>query len=152
MEWWQRLGLSAAQVHDWGLWGLGFGAFLAATVLPGGSELMLLAFVNEFPQTAVPAVVVATLGNTAGGMTSWWMGRAIPAHLSAQLAAKFAVQQSHVDKVKRWGSCSLLLSWLPLLGDMLCLIAGWLRLHWLPCLLFMAIGKFGRYALLAGMV
>jgi membrane protein YqaA with SNARE-associated domain len=55
----------------------------------------------------------------------------------------------HQDKMLRWGSPALLLSWLPLVGDALCVAAGWLRLHWLPCCLFMAIGKLARYWLIA---
>ena len=55
----------------------------------------------------------------------------------------------HKDKLERWGSPVLLLAWAPLIGDALCVAAGWLRLHWLPCCLFMAIGKFVRYWLVA---
>jgi len=49
----------------------------------------------------------------------------------------------------RWGSPVLLLAWTPLIGDALCVAAGWLRLHWLPCCAFMAVGKFARYWLVA---
>ena len=49
----------------------------------------------------------------------------------------------------RWGSPLLLLSWVPFVGDLLCVAAGWLRLHWLPCGLFMALGKFVRYWVVA---
>ena len=134
MEW---LNVTAEQ----GLAGVVFASFLASTVLPGGSEPLLWAFLQQHPQQWWPAVLLATLGNTAGGMTSWWCGRILPNHRLAALTQR--------ERVARWGSPALMLSWLPLLGDALCVAAGWLRLHWLPCMLFMAIGKFARYLLIA---
>lgn len=135
MEW---LDVTAAT----GLWGLAAASFLAATVLPGGSEPLFWIFVRTHPGELWPAIALATLGNAAGGMTSWWCGRFLP-------------RWRKLDSIpcgtalERWGSPLLLLSWLPLVGDALCLAAGWLRLGWLPCLLFVAAGKFGRYWLLA---
>lgn len=124
------------------MWGLGLYSFLAATLLPGGSELALFALLKSEPTLVFPALAVSTVGNTLGGMFSWWCGYALPRW--RRLAAL-----PHQDKLQRWGSSALLLSWVPLLGDALCLAAGWLRLHWLPCCLFMAAGKFARYWLVA---
>ncbi|MCE1183165.1 MAG: DedA family protein [Rhodocyclales bacterium] len=129
-----------------GLAGLVFASFLASTVIPLGSEGFLWAFLQQHPQQWWPAVLLATLGNTAGGMTTWWLGRLIPARVPAATRTDRLAQAA---RVARWGSPVLLLSWLPLIGDALCLAAGWLRLHWLPCLLFMAAGKFARYVLVA---
>lgn len=132
----------------WGLTGLGIFSFLSATILPGGSEAFLLIFLASQPdtqQTPLLAVLVSTLGNTAGGMTSWWCGQALP---KWQKIEHFP----YLSQIQRWGSPSLLLAWLPLVGDALCLAAGWLRLHWFPCLVFMAIGKAARYSLIAWMV
>lgn len=125
-----------------GLVGLLIASFLSATVLPGGSEALLWAFLRLHPQEASAALALCTLGNTAGGMTSWLMGRYLP---------KWRRLESipHRDKLERWGSPILLLSWVPIVGDALCVGAGWLRMHWLPCCLFMAIGKFARYWLVA---
>ena len=125
-----------------GLWGLLLASFLSATVLPGGSEALLWGFLKLHPGESWPALLLATLGNTAGGMTSWWCGRFLPRW--QRLASL-----PHKDKLERWGSPVLLLAWAPLIGDALCLAAGWLRLHWLPCCLFMAVGKFVRYWLVA---
>jgi membrane protein YqaA with SNARE-associated domain len=121
-----------------GLWGLLLASFLSATLLPGGSEALLWGFLQLHPGEQSAALALATLGNTAGGMTSWWCGRVLP---------KWQRLESipHKDKVARWGSPVLLLAWLPLIGDALCVAAGWLRLHWLPCCAFMAIGKLARY-------
>lgn len=125
-----------------GLWGLLAASFLAATVLPGGSEALLWGFLRLHPAEIGPALMLATLGNTAGGMTSWWCGRYLPRWQSLE-------NLPHRDRLDRWGSPLLLLAWAPLIGDALCLAAGWLRLHGLSCCLFMAVGKFARYWLVA---
>lgn len=121
-----------------GLWGLGLYSLLAATLLPGGSELALYAFLKYAPTLAYPALLVATLGNTLGGLISWACGRFLPRWQRVE-------RLPQVDRLRRWGAAALLFSWLPLIGDALCIAAGWLRLHWLPCALFMALGKFARY-------
>lgn len=123
---------------QYGLWGLGLYSFLAATLLPGGSEVALFALLKTQPGLVLPALAVSTAGNTVGGMFTWWCGRTLPRQQAA-----LALRQRNA--LLRWGSPALLLSWVPLLGDALCLAAGWLKLHWLPCLLFMAAGKFARY-------
>ncbi|MCK6412186.1 MAG: DedA family protein [Azonexus sp.] len=125
---------------EYGLSGLVFASFLASTVLPGGSEALLWAYLQHSPEQTWPALLLATLGNTAGGMSSWYCGRLLPQ------GSPILPQQA---RVQRWGSPVLLLSWLPLVGDALCVAAGWLRLHCLPCLLYMALGKFARYWLIA---
>jgi len=121
-----------------GLLGLFLASFLAATVLPGGSEAAFVALVLAHPPQAAAALLLATLGNTLGGMTTYAMGRLLPQHLAP---AKSAL-------ARRWGAPVLLLAWVPLVGDALCAAAGWLRLPWLACLLWMALGKGARYALL----
>lgn len=118
-----------------GLAGLFVASFLAATLLPGGSEAVLFAVVRLHPEQAALAVVLATLGNTLGGMTTYWMARALPQHLAPRSQAL----------ALRWGTPVLLLAWLPLVGDALCAAAGWLRLPVLPSALWMAVGKAARY-------
>ena len=135
MEW---LNISAES----GLWGMFFSSFFAATLLPGGSEAILFALLKVHPELLWPTLGVATLGNTLGGMISYACGRWLPRW------QKFDVLPGH-ERVQRWGSPILLLSWAPLIGDALCLAAGWLRLNWLACAMFMAFGKFARYWLIA---
>ena len=127
---------------DAGLWGLFAGSFLAATLLPGGSELLLYALIRLHPETLGAALALATLGNTLGGMTSYACGRWLPQTNKAATARWRA-------SLQRWGSPLLMLAWAPLVGDALRLAAGWLRVNWLACALFMAIGKAARYALVA---
>lgn len=125
-----------------GLTGLFAVSFIAATLLPVSSEAVLFGFLSLHPEALLSALLLATLGNTLGGLTSYWIGYQLPVHEKARTLPQLA-------RVRRWGAPALLLAWLPLIGDALCIAAGWLRLHWLPCLLFMAIGKLARYWLVA---
>ncbi|MBI3903582.1 MAG: DedA family protein [Nitrosomonadales bacterium] len=114
-------------------------SFLAATLLPGGSEAVLVGILKLHPESFWPALLLGTLGNTLGGMTSFGMGWLLPQ----------TKQLKHVEKVRRYGTPVLLLAWAPLIGDALCLAAGWLRLNLWYAALFMAIGKFARYWVVA---
>jgi membrane protein YqaA with SNARE-associated domain len=116
-------------------------SFLAATVLPGGSEVVLYALLQQGLTTASTAVTVATVGNTLGGMTSYCIGRVMPPPNALR----------GVATLQRFGGAALLLSWVPFLGDALCIAAGWLRMKVVAATVFMAIGKFGRYSVIAAM-
>lgn len=135
MEW---LNVTATQ----GLWGLFVSAFLSATVLPGSSEVLLFGFLQQHADEFWPAIGVAALGNTLGGMTTYACGRYLPKWQALETLP-------HQAAVRRFGPAALLLAWLPLLGDALCLVAGWLKLPWLACGFYMGIGKTLRYALVA---
>jgi len=124
---------------DLSLSGLFLSSLLGATLLPGGSELVLLGVLSLHPELFWPAVLIGTLGNTLGGMVTFGMGAMLPQ--SRQL--------KHVDQLRRYGTPALLLAWAPIVGDALCLTAGWLRLDAWRAALFMAIGKFARYVVLA---
>ena len=122
-----------------GLWTLFVSSFLAATLLPGGSEAVLFGVLALHPAEYWPALVVATVGNTVGGMSSYLVGRVIPQKEGLP----------GLPAMKQYGAPALILSWVPLLGDPLCVAAGWLRLNpWLSAA-FMALGKFGRYLAVA---
>jgi len=126
--------------EETGFIGLLIASFISATVLPGGSEVVLIALIHKYPEAIWRAVGVATIGNTLGGMTSYLLGRMIPnrAHGTA------------IIYLHKHGYWALLFSWLPLIGDALCVAAGWLRFDpWLSFAL-LAIGKLFRYLLLAG--
>ena len=117
-------------------------SFLAATLLPGGSEIALFAILTLRSADLVTAVLVATLGNTLGGMTSYLLGRIIPQHKPAESLAA----------LRRYGTPALLLAWVPIVGDGLCVAAGWLRMNPWSAACFMALGKLGRYAAIAALV
>jgi membrane protein YqaA with SNARE-associated domain len=121
-------------------------AFLSATILPFPSEGALMAFERAFPNDIVMAVIVATVGNTLGGLSTYLLGRFSRSFLDKK--GKSAPQV--LEALKRHGPISLLLSWLPFVGDVLCGLAGWMKLSWWQCLLWMAVGKAARYAVVAG--
>ncbi|VVE61584.1 membrane protein [Pandoraea anapnoica] len=155
-------------------------SFLSATLLPMGSEPALFGYVALNPHMFWTAIVVASVGNTLGGMLDWWMGFAARrafvrlkarrrAHARAAavggvtLAVEASVGKGKVSDaaaagdgnppmserytrwMRRFGPPLLLLSWLPVVGDPLCTLAGWLRLSWRSCLVYIAIGKTLRY-------
>lgn len=122
--------------EETGLFGLFAAAFIAATVLPLSSELVLLGFLKFHPQAAFVALGVATLGNTLGGMTSYAIGRFIPRPR----------RLDQLERVRRFGAPIVALAWLPVVGDALCVAAGWLRLNWIAVAIFQAIGRLARYA------
>ncbi len=109
-------------------------SFLAATVLPGGSELVLVTVLHRHPEALWTAVAVATVGNTLGAMTSYGIGRLIPNR----------VQHRSVIYLHRYGYWSLLFTWVPLAGDALAIAAGWLRLNPWASMAAIAAGKFVR--------
>lgn len=123
-----------------GLWGLFASAFLSATLLPGGSEAVLayLGAVNK--HNPLLLLGVASAGNTLGGMSSWLIGRLLP-------TGRVQSPELHpaVARIRRHGAPVLLLSWVPIIGDPLCVAAGWLRVPWHRALLLIAIGKIARY-------
>ncbi len=114
-------------------------ALLSATLLPMGSEPALFAVVKMNGELFWPAVLVATAGNTAGGAISWAMGYGAKQALAAERQTRW------FGWLQRFGPKTLLLSWLPVVGDPLCALAGWLKLPFWPCLAYMALGKLGRY-------
>jgi len=119
-------------------------SFVSATLLPMGSEPAVFGLVKINPSLFWPAILVATAGNTLGGALTWFMGFG-----THQLMDKVRDSRSHIRALQwleRLGPKACLLSWLPIVGDPLCGVAGWLRMPFWPCVLYMAIGKFLRYA------
>ncbi|MCU7811795.1 MAG: DedA family protein [Candidatus Thiodiazotropha sp. (ex Notomyrtea botanica)] len=129
--------------------GLFIGSFLASTLLPGGSEAMLLWELQQTPEQAGLLWLVASIGNTLGGLSSWllgwWLARRFPSRGLSNERQRRALQ-----RVGRYGSPALLFSWLPLIGDPLCLAAGWSGVRLVPAIVFIGLGKAIRYALLIG--
>jgi len=140
-------------------------SLLAATILPLGSEPVLLGYLAVFPEMVWPAILVATVGNTLGSLVSYAMGagahgifgrwRQRKHSSSATIASTLAPpsvltpERARAEKwVQRFGAPVLLLAWLPVVGDPLCAVAGWLRLPFWSCVFYIAIGKFGRYVAL----
>lgn len=124
----------------WQWWGLWFSAFSSATILPGTSDVVLLAFVRANESLWLGALLLATVGNGMGSMVSYGMGRLVPDKHQPSVRMR--------RWIERYGIWALLMAWLPFVGDGLALAAGWLRLNfWLSSLL-LVVGKFARYAVL----
>ena len=119
-------------------------AFVSATLLPMGSEPAVFGLVKLNPEMFWPAVLVATLGNTGGGALSWWMGLGAEKAYAA-MSQRTRTQARALGWLQRFGPKACLLSWLPVVGDPLCAVAGWLRLPFWPCVAYMAVGKLARY-------
>jgi len=143
MELWIDALLSWLALPKHGLGSVFVIAFVSATLLPMGSEPAVLALVSLNPSLFWSAIAVATLGNTLGGAVSWWMGLASHNVIERHQHGKHQLRA--LDWLERLGPKACLLAWLPLIGDPLCAVAGWLKLPFWPCLLYMAIGKFLRY-------
>ena len=118
-------------------------SFISATLLPLGSEPAVFGLIKLNPGLFWPAILVATAGNTLGGAVSWWMG--LGAHKAVDRAAGHPTELRALAWLRRFGPRACLLSWLPIVGDPLCAVAGWLRLPFWPCMAYMAVGKFLRY-------
>jgi len=114
-------------------------SFLASTLVPISSEAALFAVLKMHADLFWPALGVATLGNTAGGLTTYLIGR--------YLGSKKPLTQ--LERVRRYGSPLLVLAWLPFVGDGLCLAAGWIKLNWVAVALWSAAGRFARYWVVA---
>jgi len=96
------------------------------------------------PELFWPAVLVATAGNTLGGAFTWWNGYGAERAYEHVKGAKPPDARA-LRWLQRLGAKACLLSWLPVVGDPLCAVAGWLQLPFWPCVIYMTIGKFGRY-------
>jgi membrane protein YqaA with SNARE-associated domain len=114
-------------------------SFISATLLPLGSEPAVFAVIKANPELFWAVILVATLGNTLGGAVDYWMG------YGAKQAFAKERQTRWFGWLERFGAKTMLLSWLPGIGDPLCTLAGWLKLPFWPSLFYMAIGKFLRY-------
>lgn len=131
--------------EEYTLGGLFLSAFISSTLFPGGSEVVLAVLLAQ--RTYDPWVLfgVATAGNTLGGMSSWGLGLLISWRYPVSCLTKPRHQQA-VERIQRWGSPLLLLSWVPVIGDPLCVAAGWLRVNGIIALVLIGLGKALRYA------
>ncbi|AKH20031.1 YqaA family protein [Sedimenticola thiotaurini] len=120
-------------------------AFLAATILPFYSEVVLFALLRDGGDPLL-LVTIATLGNTLGAVVNWWLGRFL---LHFQDRRWFYFKPEQVERAQRWfqryGFWSLLLAWAPVVGDALTLIAGVMKVPLWLFLLLVGVGKAVRY-------
>lgn len=148
MEW--LLGVLSDFWQTHALWLMFASAFLSATVLPGNSEIIFIVLV--IPKLALGTwlstdifllIFMATLGNGLGSLTTYGIGRWLPQFRPKNHRTLWVMKQ-----LQRYGSLTLLLSWLPVVGDLFCALAGWLRLNFIVSCFFIFLGKLVRYVAL----
>ena len=122
-----------------GLTSVFFISFISATLVPLGSEPAVFAVVKANEALFWPAILVGTLGNTLGGALDYFIG------YRAKVAFARERQTRWFAWLARYGPKTMLLSWVPGIGDPLCTMAGWLHMPFWPSVGYMAIGKFARY-------
>jgi membrane protein YqaA with SNARE-associated domain len=126
--------------------GLFLAALLSATLLPGSSEALLILLVGTGEHAAGTLLLAATAGNVLGSLVNWVLGRFIERFRDRRW---FPVGARDLERAQAWfsryGLWSLLLAWLPVIGDPLTMIAGVLRVPLLPFLVLVTIGKAARY-------
>lgn len=131
--------------------GLFLVALLSASILPLQSEAVLVGLLLSDNYPVGLLLMVASVGNVLGSLLNWYLGKYLQ-HF--QQRRWFPVKPEQLDKASRWylkyGKWSLLLSWVPIIGDPLTVIAGVLREPFLPFLLLVTIAKISRYLVLAG--
>jgi len=134
-------------MEEYSLIGLFVSAFISSTLLPGGSEVVLLYLATQSDESHGLLWLLATAGNSLGGLTSWilgwWLARRFPKRTLDEKKHERALRH-----IRRWGNPALLFSWLPIIGDPLCFVAGWLRMSFLYAVIFITIGKAARYGVL----
>lgn len=134
---------------EYGYIGLFIGSFLAATVVPFSSDVLVVGML-AMGGNATSIIIVATIGNWLGGLTSYWIGWL---GKTEWLERWFRVKRETIEKYKasvaRWGSWLALLTWLPFVGDVFAIVLGFFKARFLPSALWMLVGKGGRFVVWA---
>jgi membrane protein YqaA with SNARE-associated domain len=147
---WQPSGTAGCM---WEMAGLFWAAFLSATILPGSSEAALVALMALGSSSVVVLIAVATIGNTLGSVINWWLGLFVERWRGHP---RFPVKPAEFAKYQawyqRWGVWSLLLAWVPVIGDPLTVMAGVMRTPLWLFLLVTGVGKLARYVVVVGAV
>lgn len=146
MEIWLEHLLTLLALPKFGLSTVFVVSFISATLLPLGSEPAVFGLIKLNPELFWPTILVATAGNTLGGAVDWWMGFA--AHRAVDKYKGSATHTKAMQWLERLGPKACIFSFLPIVGDPLCAVAGWLKLSFWPCVMYMAIGKFLRYVII----
>jgi membrane protein YqaA with SNARE-associated domain len=131
--------LSVLAVPRVGLTSVFFISLISATLIPMGSEPAVFAVAKANASLFWPVMIVATIGNTIGGMIDYWMGYKAKEVFAKERETKW------FGWLQQFGPKTMLLSWLPVIGDPMCTMAGWLKMPFWPSVFYMAVGKFLRY-------
>ena len=129
---------------DLGYWGLFLGSFLAATVVPFSADVLVIGMLVA-GGSPLAIIAIATAGNFIGGLTSYGVGRMGKWKWIEKLGVKRETLEKQKAKIDKYGSWAALLSWVPVIGDVIAVALGFYRTKFLPSALFMFIGKAGRF-------
>lgn len=130
---------------DYGLIGLFIGSFLAATVVPFSADVLLVGMLVADVNSAVALLVVATLGNWIGGITSYGIGRAGKWEWIERLHVSRESLEKQKTRIERFGAPIALLTWVPFIGDVFAVALGFYRVKFLPAIFWMLVGKGARF-------
>ena len=134
---------------DYGYIGLFLGSFLAATVVPFSSDILLVGMLMAGGEP-ITTVAVATIGNWLGGLTSYWLGWLGKLEwFERWFRVKPATIERHKSTVHRWGVWLALMTWLPIVGDVFAIVLGFYKVKFLPTALWMLVGKCARFIMWA---
>jgi membrane protein YqaA with SNARE-associated domain len=134
--------LNMLAIPDVGLTSVFLVSVISATLLPLGSEPAVFAVAKANGALFWPAILVATVGNTIGGVIDYWMGYGAKQAFAKERRSRW------FGWLQRYGAKTMLLAWLPVVGDPLCTLGGWLKLPFWPSVFYMAVGKFLRYVMM----
>jgi membrane protein YqaA with SNARE-associated domain len=129
---------------EYGLIGLFIGSFLAATVVPFSADVLLIGLLVAGVDPW-QAIAVATLGNWLGGATSYGVGRIGKWEGIEKLHVSREALEKQKAKIDRFGAAIALLSWVPVVGDVFAVALGFYRVRFVPAMIWMLIGKAGRF-------
>lgn len=128
-----------------------FSGFTSATLLPGSSEALFLFLLSQQSWNTGLLILIVGVGNSLGGMTNWVLGilfrKGFYKDKNKEIEDKYHFKAE--QWLKKYGTPVLFFSFLPIIGDPLCLVAGLVKTHWLKTLLYISAGKFFRYILLS---
>ena len=136
-----------------GLTSLFAGSLLASTIIPGGVEVLLYYMSTSGEYSWWALLITATAGNTIGGIITFFMGELLDRGMTragwyGSVQRFFKLSENALERMRKYGVGALFFSWLPIIGDPLCLAAGYLRLPFWPSALMILVGKFARYSVL----
>jgi membrane protein YqaA with SNARE-associated domain len=133
--------------HITGYGSLFFGAFLASSLVPLNSEILLLIAISKNLDPWI-SLMVATLGNCLGGITNYLIGRLGNPNWLKRVGLNHEKIDSFELRIQKYGYWLAFFSWIPFVGDPLTAALGFFRVPWMPVVIFSAVGKFLRYLLL----
>ncbi|MFI3283437.1 MAG: YqaA family protein [Rikenellaceae bacterium] len=134
---------------EWGYFGLFIGAFIAATIIPFSSDVMLVALLAAGGDPVI-AIISATLGNWFGGLTSYYVGYLGRWEwIEKYLRVKREILEGQSSSVQRYGALLALMTWVPIVGDVMAVALGFYRVKPTITAIYMLIGKCLRFILWA---